>query len=515
MNTETLQTSANPTAHGTAAGAALAAVREGELRNLPIDWLHESPTNPRQNFGRLEELAGSIRLQGLIQPLVVRPDGDGHEIVAGARRFRAAKLAGLAEVPCLVRPMSDAEVLEVQIVENLQREDIHPLEEASGYQTLIERAGLDVAAIAARIGKSQSYVYQRLKLADLVPEVRQAFLERKLTPGHAILVARLQPADQLRALRELLNEPFSVRVLAEWIDREVYLDLHSAPFPKDDELLVGSAGACATCPKRTGNQPKLWPDVKKKDTCTDPACFNAKLEAHIEAKLAAAKLDGETLVSLNNRIPDRREKPKPGTLDRDSFVVIEHAKERCEHAQRGIVVAGYQRGEVLTVCAEPKCRQHGLVAADLRHLEKRRKEETELKQRRAARAAVIDAILAKAPAQLARADLVLIGAAFFERLTYESKKAIYDRHGWKLERKAGRYDWGVPFMLEEMKEAELSRFLVELSLIEHLEIWPYTPKETPDALKRAAARYKVDIEAIEARAADKSRRPGGRKGGAR
>jgi ParB/RepB/Spo0J family partition protein len=167
---------------------------------LKLAQLHESPLNPRRHFdpAKLQELTESVRQHGVRTPLLVRPNGDGYEIGAGHRRFRAAAAAGLVEVPAVIRPMTDVEFLELLNFENLEREDIHPLEEADGFRTLMAQAGYDVARIAERIGKSTKYVYDRVKLLALIPAAQQLFRDGAITAGHAILLARLKPADQAR-----------------------------------------------------------------------------------------------------------------------------------------------------------------------------------------------------------------------------------------------------------------------------------------------------------------------------
>ena len=185
-----------------------------EFQYLPLALLRESKTNPRrqENAPALKELIESVRDRGVLVPLLVRPtrgrsaiahepvDGN-YEIVAGSRRYRAAKEAGLLKVPVRVRDMTDPEVLEIQIIENLQREDVHPLDEGLGYRVLMEKSKLDVPAIAKKVGKSASYVYQRMKLADLDKSVQKATLEKRISAGHAILIARLQPKEQGEALK--------------------------------------------------------------------------------------------------------------------------------------------------------------------------------------------------------------------------------------------------------------------------------------------------------------------------
>jgi ParB family chromosome partitioning protein len=175
-----------------------------EYRSVPISILVESATNPRKRFDEknLEELAASMRAQGILAPLLVRElEESKYEVVAGARRLRAAKLAELQNLPVRVVKLTDAESIEAQCVENLQREDIHPLEEALGFKSLLElgEPAYTIATIAARSGKSEPYIYGRIRLADLIPPVAEAFLKDQITIGHALLIAKLPASQQQEA----------------------------------------------------------------------------------------------------------------------------------------------------------------------------------------------------------------------------------------------------------------------------------------------------------------------------
>lgn len=161
------------------------------VRQVRLGDLHESPTNPRKLFGDLSEMAESIKAQGILMPLLAR-EVDGHlELVFGHRRLRASKLAGLKEVPVIVREMDDVEVLEAQITENLAREDVHPLELAESYERLMGH-GLNADAVADRLGISRSSVFTTLKLLDLVPAVRASFLKGQVSTHAAVAIARLK-----------------------------------------------------------------------------------------------------------------------------------------------------------------------------------------------------------------------------------------------------------------------------------------------------------------------------------
>jgi ParB family transcriptional regulator, chromosome partitioning protein len=209
--------------------------------------------------------------------LVRELEESNYEVIAGARRLRAAKLAQLEKVPVRIVKLTDAEAIEAQCVENLQREDIHPLEEALGFKSLLELGEpYNIAHIAARSGKSEAYIYGRLRLADLIPPVAEAFLKDKITIGHALLIAKL-PASQLQeaftgSFRGMWTSEgnaqilIPVRELAAWIESNILLQLASAQFDKQDETPVPKAGSCSNCPKRTGFNKLLFADVRK-DSC--------------------------------------------------------------------------------------------------------------------------------------------------------------------------------------------------------------------------------------------------------
>ena len=150
---------------------------------LALDTIHESTANPRRTFeeSKLHELAASIRQHGLIQPITVRPNSEGFEIVAGARRFRAAQLAELFAIPARIVEIDDAQAQEWQLVENSMRVDVHPYEEAEGFQRLLDIPGYDVATLVEKSGKSASHIYARLSLLQLIPEVAEAFTHERIT----------------------------------------------------------------------------------------------------------------------------------------------------------------------------------------------------------------------------------------------------------------------------------------------------------------------------------------------
>ncbi len=197
--------------------------QEGEQRIVPIDQVHGSRFNPRKDFRETEllELAGSIQQHGLVQPIVVRPDpAGGYEIVAGERRWRASQLAGLHQVPVIVRELADRDVIEMAIIENVQREDLNSIEEASGYNELIQRFNYTQEQLAEQIGKSRSHLANTLRLLKLPDNVQAMVADGRLTSGHArALVGR---ADAEALALKIIEQDLSVRnveALTQQIDK--------------------------------------------------------------------------------------------------------------------------------------------------------------------------------------------------------------------------------------------------------------------------------------------------------
>ncbi|MDW7708970.1 MAG: ParB/RepB/Spo0J family partition protein [Deferrisomatales bacterium] len=211
---------------------------EGEFFLCPVEEIHPSPHQPRQHFpdGTLEELAQSIREKGLIQPVILRRSASGaYELIAGERRWRAAQRAGLTEVPAIVRQADEDEVLEMALVENLQREDLNPVEEAQAYRLLLDRARLSQEALAARIGKSRAAVANALRLLGLPEEALQALRDGTLSAGHArALLTVTGDAARLELLRQVLRRGLSVRE-AEALARRPAAGPAPAP-PKDPNV---------------------------------------------------------------------------------------------------------------------------------------------------------------------------------------------------------------------------------------------------------------------------------------
>ena len=187
--------------------------QEGSLY-LPISQVESCSAQPRKYFNEeaLAELADSIREHGIIQPLTVRRLASGYyQIIAGERRWRAARIAGLAEVPCIVIEADDRKAAELAMIENLQREDLNPMEEAAGFQSLIENYHMTQEEAAARVGKSRSAVTNALRLLNLTPAVRAMVEDGRLSAGHARALIPLSPALQEKTAETVVNTGLSVR----------------------------------------------------------------------------------------------------------------------------------------------------------------------------------------------------------------------------------------------------------------------------------------------------------------
>jgi ParB family chromosome partitioning protein len=193
-----------PAAGSPAAAAATAPLRESAPSRLPIDLIQANPLQPRTVFepAKLEELAASIRANGVIQPIVVRKHADGFQIVAGERRWRASKLAGLAEVPVVVQDVADPQMLELALIENIQREDLNPVETAQAYDRLARELGLSQEEIGRRTGKDRTSIANMIRLLKLPREVQLLLAEHRLSMGHARAILGLPDADQQILLAE-------------------------------------------------------------------------------------------------------------------------------------------------------------------------------------------------------------------------------------------------------------------------------------------------------------------------
>jgi ParB/RepB/Spo0J family partition protein len=298
-----------------------------QITIIPIEQLRECPFNPRQFYTdeSMIDLAESIKAQGVMQPIVARPLTEQQqdinlrfEIVFGHRRYRASKMAKLEAVPVIVRAMTDQEVAIAQVHENVQRQDVTALEEADSLARLHREHKLNADQIAEAIGKSRSYVYGRLKLARMAPEVRKAVAEQGLSPDIGLELARIADHNLQRA---------TLKELKEWSGSDNWLSVRqakarmgslwtnvisAAPFDPTDVTLAPKSGACAKCPRLARNDPDLMAALGP-DVCTDHRCWEFKARAALELKLQELRREGHEVIvgeEAAKLLPSRWHRPE-------------------------------------------------------------------------------------------------------------------------------------------------------------------------------------------------------------
>jgi ParB family chromosome partitioning protein len=507
-----------------------------------ISSLVESPLNPRRHFNqaRLLEMSRSIRTLregghpfGVIEPLLVRPVNPAKrirsaggqpswEIIAGARRFRAAKIAGVTELPITASDVDDKTVLEMMTIENEQREDIHPLEQAEGYNALIA-FGYTVEELAERIGKEAGYVYRRLQLLHLIEPLKKEFIAERFPYSHAVLLARLAAADQSLAHKEALyndrgefdhakgtwvkpKEPPAVSKadLDSWIRHHVYLELKDAAWKLDDPEIWPEAGSCTACPKRSGANLALFEDLKgSEDRCLDRRCYEQKQRNFIKIQAGKAALAGEELplVSLGYASSQERSNlPQRTVYDQTEI------EKRCEHAERAIVVHAGRHyktkvGATILICRKKDCNVHGRgrfgaggpSQADLwKHRANEARQKAELQGRQLLLQTVVD---------LPRVSLALPEAkwwvleALVDDVHDEAELLATLRIDLMPEEDGKKVGClGAIRYAAEKDPAVLERAIIAAALNTGVHFYGHREKEHPNLLNRAAAAVKVDVK---------------------
>lgn len=346
-----------------------------EVRRIPLDQLRESPLNPRKHYepAALEELMASLLSSGQLTPIIVRPvparkgAPGGYELAAGHRRYRAAKLAGekhpegaawrgLDQLLAVVRELDDKTFIEVLTIENLQRDDLHPLEEAQGFADLVKVAGYNAAKIAARTGRSEKYVYDRLKLLQLIPAAKKLFLAGAFEAGHAIILARLPTEEQKRVLGEVEDAAAG--------DHRASLLFEAQGGGENEELSLADQVKPVSVREF---QHAVNRHVRATPDAIDPFLFPesaAALEAAKEEKLAVISITRDHLVHDDAKDEKVRTYGAPswyradGQVETDRFGETEKSKT-CDWSRYGMVVAGPGRSEVFKVCInKEKCKVH-------------------------------------------------------------------------------------------------------------------------------------------------------------
>lgn len=490
----------------------------GSFRFVEISTLEESTLNPRRTVdeAKLRELAESILAHGVLQPLLVRPGVGGKlEVIAGHRRFRAARSVGLAQVPCVVREdLDDREALEIALIENIQRQDVEPLEEAEALERL-RAMGMHVEEISAKTGMSRSHVYGRLKLAGVAPATKRAMAEGRLPVAHALLVARLPSSKaQAEATKRLAGGTkgegtrWSYRQAIDLIQHEFMVRLAEASFDPKDATLLPAAGACTTCPKRIGNQRELFPEIKAADVCTEASCFKKKADAAWSIRKAAAKdqglevLEGEKAkeayyfgsaragwIGLDERCwQDSRSRkwrdvlgkhaPPPALVRTEDGRVVELLRARDANA------AAKQKG---LKWAQPATKAERKLTAAQRKEKEKQARVAEAVQQVVAAADRYDVTAQPMPMTIVRG----LFAGCVDRMLHDVKKLIVRGRGWRGEGKSDvRGAWSAG--LKSLSDSQIFGLMVEILVTSPA--YQFSTTRIPDGLLDLAEGLGISAE---------------------
>lgn len=348
---------------------------KNQLENIDISTIKIGKNNPRKTFDEqsLNELSESIKSKGVLQPILVRPGKsqfDGYELVCGERRLKAAILAGLEAIPANIRELTDDEAFDMQITENLERKDVHPLEEAEAFKKLLDSGKYEIADIAAKFAKTETFIAQRLKFVDLIDEIKEDFYKGELGIGHAVELARLD-ADTQKEFHDKAHDKFdsgygTVKQLRNEISDGLYY-LEEAAFDTESKTLLPKAGACSSCPKRSGANPTLFPDVEETDACFDGSCFRKKLNKHLEIEVSKIVNEGKNVHLLKDYrdVPDfiqemAKQFKIPILRDYEDFRTWGNGRT----PEKGLYVSGRDAGKVVEVYLTQKSQSKAVSAEE-------------------------------------------------------------------------------------------------------------------------------------------------------
>jgi len=414
---------------------------------MALSGIHESPTNPRKRYDpvALAELTASVQAHGVLQPIRVRgvaatgKKAGGWEIIVGSRRFRAAQAAGLERIPAIACDMDDAAVQEIQAIENAQREDLTPLEEADAFAELLGKLG-SYEQVAARTGKDPKWIARTIVLVRLTPQARKAVEAGTLSVETARILAPLTDADQGQLLKVLERFDYAPggkrRVIGygsaaearSYRDRDMLRPLDRAPWDLADAELVKAAGACTVCPKRTGAQVGMFAEVTG-DQCADGVCFQGKMKAFLAAAVTvAATINGKAPVLVSDEHYTRMEK----VLDAGKYLALATNAAGCASTEPAVVVESLRGkiGRILSICRDRTCKVHSATArrspAERAVATKGRAQRKAQETARKVREAVFRAGIAKVTA----VDLGHVAERLFERTWHDARDRVIKVLGW-------------------------------------------------------------------------------------
>ena len=500
-----------------------------QVQQLLPATIHESPFNPRTNFPaeEMEELAESARAVGIMQPVLVRPRGDGsYELVFGHRRHRAAMMARLPFIPAIVRDLTDAQSAQLQAVENVQRRDLDPIDEALGYAAFIAAHGISKDELARQIGKSRTHVYNRLKLATLHAPGQAALRAGKMLTEVAGCVARIPgEKNQAKALAIALEpgnygELKSYRKVRSELAEKFMLDLKAALWALDDAGLVESAGACTACPKRSGVDPIVYADLVNKaayndytpkgdNVCTDSDCFAEKKTAQLKRQQEALEAKGKIMVTGNAA---RKAVDAQGNVKGD-YIPVSQMREALKSANKAgtagpavttLTIQDPRNGKTIEVVKRKEAEAAGVKTPLAKPVNSRtnwnayeleRKEDAKAREVKAAAQTRLNvAALHKVRETAAKVlpgifELRLIAQVAIDGVAYIDKGtllALYDAEDADdLKAKVGR-----------MPHHELTALLLDCALVDSVRMLSYGKPDAPTQLLAAAKQYGVDVDVV-------------------
>lgn len=495
------------------------------IQNIPLERIQPSLTNPRKRFDqtKLQELADSIGSHGVMQPIVVRiVNGEevlanktslfDYEIVAGERRFRACKLAGVESIPAVVRELTDLQVLQLQVIENVQREDLHPLEEAYGYQAILknkDEGAWNADQLAEKIGKSRTYIYNCLKLTELCTYVQDMLMDDKIKRETALLIARIPGIVlQTQACKHIIQQELSYRAARDFLQREYTVDLTKAVFKISDAKLLESAGSCKTCPSRSGNYPEIFSDIASPDVCTNPECYKQKVNAHLKRLSENGKQ-----VFTGSKASDLL---KNGSWNLgEGFVKIDaYCSQANDHYKKALgdsmpetaIIQDPKNGELIEVIKEKDAIQilkdKGVINGSSKsNAEKER--EAQAKLERAKRAAMHDTVRETFKQKqsirfINHHELSVIAAGFWMHTDFETKRQVA-----KIMRPGlsnGEYPdiaYEIGNSIPDMTEVDIFLLMMDLALVGQRQCDSYSfDRHPPTKLTGMLEHYGIDPEPI-------------------
>jgi ParB/RepB/Spo0J family partition protein len=513
----------------------------------PLDAFTPSATN-RKTFtpASLNEMSNSILEKGVVQPIIARlvsaiedeerraaalKTGAKYEIVAGERRWRGSKLSATTAIPSIIRDLNDHDALLIQTIENAQRENPHPLEEAGQYDELLRKGPTTVKELAARTGKNYTYIYGRISLLRLPERMKAALRDQKVSLPVALLIARIPNAVVAEeAAKRILKgdsygHPLTLRNAQQFIFEQCMMQLKGAPFDPKDKTLVPDAGPCALCPKRTGNEKELFADVGRADVCTDIVCFRAKCDAARARLLANAKEEGKAVLSSEE---SAQLYPHHDRLSYDAPYI--ELSQRCPFVPKetwGDVIAKLPKTErpEIAVAVDKTGTLHELIGRKeageaARNLDLAKPAETRgslspesVRQRREARdsrdrhewtiravdLAITTVIEKQAKTKNAKALFRLLRVLAMKEANFDTERRVAKRHGFVTPKKDGDVR---AYYARLAKQAEASplAFILE-TLLWHNSL--FADRGLPETMTTACKIFGIDSKKIEAATKEK------------